>query len=207
MSYKVIGAMGDSITNGYWDEEGIGWFGRLGRKILKDFPKQYGFTNISQNGDRICDAFHRLGSDALTRDIDILIVAIGINDVIQRVSDPVTDMSLALRGEYWRSFLDLAQQNYKQILILDILPVREELYPVDDSSGAFFHKNNVSIEYNQLIKKLCQERNIPFFARYENWKNRNLADFYDDTAHPNTKGHEAIADEVYKELLKIGFVG
>jgi lysophospholipase L1-like esterase len=39
MAYKLIGAIGDSITDGFWDDNtAMGWFGRLGSKISAKHP-------------------------------------------------------------------------------------------------------------------------------------------------------------------------
>jgi len=204
MSYKVIAALGDSITNGYWDETFAGWFGRLAAKISAANQQRFGFSNLSQDGDRICDAFHRVGAELLTRDgADVLLVAIGVNDLIRSPNaDSPTDLSPHLRKEYWTRLLDLAQKNAENIIILDVLPIREELTPRDN----LWFRNADIVEYNDLIAEICAARKIPFVRRYDKWKARDLATLYVDEAHPTGAGHQIIADEIYDELKKLGVI-
>lgn len=205
MTYKVIGAIGDSITNGYWDEDGLGWFGKLSQKIAKNFPMQFGFNNMSQDGDRTCDTYHRVASEVHTRDIDILLIAIGTNDLIRspEANSPM-DMSKHLREEYWHKMLDLLEKTKITPVVLDLLPKREEMYP---SLGWFdkpcFETNKDVEEYNEQIKSICKQRNIAFINRYDKWIKRDLKDYYKDGGHPNSKGHQLIADEVYEELINL----
>lgn len=207
MSYKIIAALGDSITNGYWDETFAGWFGRLSAKISAiTQPQTFGFNNISQSGDRVGDAFHRLGAELLTRDeVDTLIIAIGVNDLVRGPNaDSPTDLSRHLRAEYWDRLLDLAQKNVKNIVVLDILPVREELVPYrDDYGDNIWWMNRDIAEYNDLIAEICAARKIAFVRRYDKWIARDLSKFYADDAHPNGAGHSLIADEVFEELSKL----
>ncbi|MCL2331788.1 MAG: SGNH/GDSL hydrolase family protein [Proteobacteria bacterium] len=205
MSYKVIAALGDSITNGYWDETFAGWFGRMAARISAARPQAFGFYNLSQDGDRICDAYHRLGAELLTRyPADILIIAIGVNDLLRGPdSDSPTDLSPHLRAEYWNRLLDIAQKNIKNIIVLDILPIREELIPIEESDGNMWWHNADIAEYNDLIAKICRERKIPFVRRYDAWATRDLSKLYADDAHPNGAGHQMIADEVVAELEKL----
>lgn len=41
-----IGFLGDSITQGYWDEEGKGWVVRLAEIISNHYPLNYGICNM-----------------------------------------------------------------------------------------------------------------------------------------------------------------
>jgi lysophospholipase L1-like esterase len=206
MSYKVITALGDSITNGYWDETFQGWFGRLSAKISAEHPQSFGFNNLSCDGDRIFDAFHRFATEGLTRfEPDVLIIAIGVNDLLRVPnSDSPTDVSEHLRVEYWNRLLDLAQKNVKNIVVLDILPVREELIPYDDENGnKFWWHNSDIVEYNEIIAKICADHKIPFVRRYDEWTTRDLSKYYADDVHPNGAGHQLIADEVYEALANL----
>ena len=123
MSYKVIAALGDSVTNGYWDETFQGWFGRLAEKISAAYPQSFGFHNLSQDGDRVSDFFHRFAAEGLSREIDFLIITASGNDLIRSPNtDSPQDLSEHLRNEYWAKLLDLAQKNVSKIVVIDALP-------------------------------------------------------------------------------------
>lgn len=206
MSYEVIAALGDSITSGYFDEEGLGWFGRLSQKIAKLKMHGYGFCNISQSGDRICDAYHRMISEGASRDIDTMIIAIGVNDIVRRGQpDAQEDLSVGIRRKYWNKLFDLAQKLRIKLLVLDILPVIEEEEDHGEEEDLYNFNKDV-IEYNKLLKKLCKERDIQFFERFDKWADLDLKKYYVDTVHPNAKAHEKIADEVFVEMKRIGMI-
>lgn len=213
MQLKVIAALGDSITQGYVDEQGLGWFGRLGARISEQTNiwsgKIFGFHNISMAGDRICDSWHRFASQCMTMDINVLIIAVGCNDTVRRgAPDAPLDLSPALRARYWEWLLDDARKNIETIIVLDVLPIREETNADNNTgTGADGYQYNRDIqEYNRQLAGICATRNIPFIRRYDKWENLNLSDYYVDFGHPNGRGHQKIADEVYTELEKLGIL-
>ena len=208
MTYKVIGVLGDSITNGYWDEDGLGWFGRLSQKIAVNFKFQYGFNNMSNSGDRVCDCYHRLACESLTRRIDILLISVGVNDITRTPEEnSPNDISIALRSKYWKMILDLSKKSGAKVIVLDILPICEQRYPLFMEDGtAFYRKNDDVEEYNLMLEKLCKEYHVKFIKRYDKWKSRDLISLYRDTAHPLGVAHQMIADEVYEELLALKII-
>ena len=56
--------------------------------------------------------------------------------------------------------------------------------------------------YNRIIEEICEQRGINFFARYDKWKNKNLETLYKDALHPNSEGHQILAEEVYDYVKK-----
>ena len=208
MAYKVIATLGDSITNGYWDETFAGWTGRLAEKISAAYPKSFGFHNLAQDGDRISDFYHRFAAECCSREIDILILTASGNDLIRSPNpDSPQDLSEHLRDEYWHKLLQLAQKNISQIVVLDVLP-RHQDDQVDYGwfDAPMYEPNTDRIEYNDQVEKICKQYNIPFIRRYDKWAKRDLSKYYADHAHPNGAGHQLIADEVFEELKKLGIL-
>ena len=205
MAHKVVAVLGDSIAQGYVDETGIGWFGRLAEKIST--RGMFGFHNMSMAGDNVADAYHRFVSECITRDIDILIITIGCNDTVRRgAPDAPMDLSPVLRGRYWKWLLDTARKNIDTVVVFDVMPVRE-----DANNGEYDDENDHSYnrdikEYNDFIAGICAERGIPFLRRYDKWAERDLEKYYVDFGHPNGAGHQLIADEVYAELEKLKII-
>ncbi|MDR1207200.1 MAG: SGNH/GDSL hydrolase family protein [Rickettsiales bacterium] len=221
MPLKVIAALGDSVTNGYWDSDTFqGWFGRLSAKItaanppldengkVKKGAMKYGFNNISYDGDRVCDAFHRLSAEGCSRDIDILLICIGGNDLVRSPTpDSPTDLSEHVRAEYWHRMLDLAKKNIAQVVVLDILPrYKDDTVAYGWFDAPMHEYNSDRMICNDQIAKICAEKNIPFIRRYDKWAARDLSRYYADTSHPNAAGHSLIADEVYEELMKLKII-
>ena len=201
---KSIGMIGDSIAHGYHDEYGLGYFARLAQKILSVHSGEYVFNNMSQSGDNIADATNRAIHEVLSRNFDLILVNIGINDLRRRKdSDLLLDFSEGARKMYWNKLLDILALTKAKIVVLDLTPVIEERY----SKQATLVRYNADVErYNEIIKEICNNRNIAFFSRYDSWKKRELKDLYKDATHPNAKGHQIMADELYDYLNAHNFI-
>lgn len=197
---KNISVVGDSIAHGYYDEQDLGWFARLGKIILSSHSGEYVFNNMSQSGDNIADTVHRVKFEVLSRQFDLIIVNIGINDLRRRKdSDLQLDFSEGVRIMYWNRLLDILSNTEATIVVTDLTPVIENRY----TEQASLIRYNTDVEcYNEIIKHICRQRNIRFFERYDAWKNRELEKLYKDATHPNAKGHQIMAEEIYSYLQK-----
>lgn len=195
---KNIGIIGDSIAHGYYDEKDLGWFTRLGKIILENHPDTYLFNNMSQSGDNIADTTNRAIFEVLSRHFDLILVNTGINDLRRRKNNDLQpDLSEGARIMYWNKLFDILALTKAKIVVLDLIPVIENRY----TEQASLIRYNSDVErYNQIIKEICNQKNINFFARYDKWKNRNLDILYKDATHPNSKGHQIMAEEVYDYL-------
>lgn len=195
---KNIGMIGDSIAHGYYDENEMGFFARLAKLILENHPGEYVFNNMAQSGDNIADATNRAIYEVLSRQFDLIIVNIGINDLRRRKnSDIQLDFSEGARIMYWNKLLDILAKTGAKIVVMDLVPVIESRY----SEQASLVRYNSDVErYNEIIKTICQDRNVFFFSRYEDWKSRDLEKLYKDATHPNAVGHQMMAEEIYRFL-------
>lgn len=195
---KNIGMIGDSIAHGYYDENEMGFFARLAKLILENHPGEYVFNNMAQSGDNIADATNRAIYEVLSRQFDLIIVNIGINDLRRRKnSDLQLDFSEGARIMYWNKLLDILAKTGAKIVVMDLAPVIESRY----SEQASLVRYNSDVErYNEIIKTICQDRNVFFFSRYEDWKSRDLEKLYKDATHPNAVGHQMMAEEIYRFL-------
>lgn len=201
---KSIGMIGDSIAHGYYDEQNLGYFTRLAQKILSIHSGEYVFSNMSQSGDNVADATNRAIHEVLSRNFDLILVNIGINDLRRRKdSDLQLDFSEGARRMYWNKLLDMLALAKAKVVVLDLTPVIEERY----SEQATLIRYNADVEkYNEIIKEICNNHNIAFFSRYSSWKKRELKDLYKDATHPNAKGHQIMADEIYDYLTAQNFI-
>ena len=197
---KLIGVIGDSISHGFFDNEDLGWVTRLSKLLIKNTNEEYVFNNMSQFGDNIADAYHRALYEVSSRHFDLLLISLGANDIRRRYnSNSELDFSSGARQMYWQKLLEFLQKTGAKILVTDLLPVIETRYGEDAS----LTRKNADVEtYNRQIKKLCNENNIAFFERYDNWKTKDLASLYQDALHPNSAGHQQIADEIFAFLAE-----
>lgn len=201
---KNIGMVGDSIAHGYYDEKDLGWFARLGKIILSAHTGEYVFNNMSQSGDNIADAVNRATVEVLSRQFDLIIVNIGINDLRRRKDSGLQlDFSEGVRIMYWNRLLDVLAKTGARVVVTDLMPVIESRYT---EQASLIRYNSDVKRYNEIIKNICMQRNISFFARYDKWQSRNLEKLYKDATHPNAEGHKIMAQEMYDYLSGNGLV-
>jgi len=200
VDYKCIGLLGDSIGQGYFADNNDGWFVKYINILSKAEPKKYSYQNMAVDGERVTDVYHRLYNEAMTKWVDVLFIAIGANDTIRWDSpENPMDISEGLREEMWRKILPAAKNNIEKVFIVSVLPVDETKFPAlgwDDKK--FYHLNSDIKKYNEFLERLCQEYKIPFIDLTELWQAQDLNEVLFDTSHPNDKGHQIIADEIYK---------
>jgi lysophospholipase L1-like esterase len=98
---------------------------------------------------------------------------------------------------YWHKLLDTLSLTGAKIIVADLLPIIEGRYTVEAN---LLRRNTDVIRYNEIISEICQERNILFFKQSALWKTRNLEQLYQDALHPNAKGHQLIAEDIYAFL-------
>jgi len=209
MSYKVICALGDSITAGYWDEEGQGgWFGRLQQLVIPAYPYQYGFCNLAKDGDRSPDLLMRLQGELVSREPNCLIIAAGTNDILRwHRPDGPTDMSADYRDEIWQSIISTAQRMLRDILVIGPMPVQEDRFPSAGIFGRQYYQFNQDIaDYNAMIKAKCERRGVAFADYTGEMVTAGLENILHDSTHPNARGHQLIAELTFAKLKSIGWV-
>ncbi len=197
---KNIGMIGDSIAHGYYDEHDMGFFARLAKLILENHPGEYVFNNMAQSGDNIADAANRAVFEVFSRQFDLILVNAGINDLRRRKdSNLQLDFSEGVRIMYWNKLLDILVSTGAKVVVMDLIPVIENRY----TEQASLVRYNSDVErYNEIIKTLCQDRGVFFFARYDAWKFRNLDALYKDATHSNAIGHQMMAEKIYRFLVQ-----
>ena len=93
--------------------------------------------------------------------------------------------------------LDVLSATGAKIVVTDLTPVIENRYT---NQASLVRYNSDAERYNEIIKEICEIRKINFFARYENWKKRDLENLYKDATHHNAQGHELMAEELFNYL-------
>lgn len=207
MSYKTVTFIGTSITQGFYDHTGAGWFVRLIEKLNSEKPASYYLSNLAQSGDRSYDFLHRLCGEAIQRQSDSLIIEVSCNDIIRQGSpDAECDLSVGLRHELWNSIIRLAKKNFSEIYITSGLPQNEpRMAQTRTPDWNVWYKNEDIIAYNAMIENLCAAHNIPFINLFSMLNSQTYLDTLDDAVHLNTDGHIMIADAAYKKFKELGF--
>lgn len=184
---STICIFGDSITWGAYDLEQGGWVARL--KLY--FDQKGGETeiyNLGVSGNRVKDVLKRFQAEAQARNPDKILFAIGINDsphLAYLFGTKLKDFESRLK-----ELLDKAKKYTNDIIILG-------LTNVDESNKLHGYKNEKIEKYDKKLKEIAQEQGLPFVDLF----NILTVDEFEDSLHPNSKGHQKIFQKV-KDVLE-----
>ena len=178
---KII-LFGDSLMSGY----GLNKEYHLS-KILENNLFNSGYKvkviNRSVSGDTTSDGLKRIDQILNDKDIDLIVLCLGANDMLQRINPIETERNL-------NKIIDLI--NNKEINII-IAGIKAPL-----STGISYSK-----KFNPIFKKLSKKYKlnfIPFLLEGVAMRpDYNL----NDGLHPNEKGVKIIAKNIKKKIIKI----
>lgn len=213
---EMIACLGDSITAGFWDEEGLGWVGRLNLKLVEGRGFSYRTLNYGVSGDTTLSGWHNLVSNVPHACPDTLIIMLGVNDVQEKSSDlPGSPyLSLAESLKNWQKILTFSASQGYQILVVGPLPVAGEGvrfaahdgYDFIPGHDFFFYDQERIKTYNDALERLCGRHKIPFLRLFEDWRSRDTESLLQDGLHPNAAGHQLLAEQVYAKLVELNYV-
>lgn len=180
MDYKYV-VYGDSIAFGYGNNN-KSWFDLLfyNEKNLKS----------AQNGETISGVLNKIKGDVYS--YDVLYIAIGINDLLS--SSMVSQINVLPLINQYEEILKIAKLKAKEVVVLSVLPVREDEFPsqnwLDEDMWCF---NSDIINFNENVRLLCNKYNVQFFDVYNKFILYDLNDLYIDAVHLNKLGQEKVA--------------
>ena len=210
---EVIIAIGDSITQAdtHWTVQGHrntiqgGWVTRLENLLEEDFPGEYEVVNRGINGDTARGVLSRLDRDVILRQPDIIIIAIGTNDIFARLSADPNSTPDAYQTTITRLFNKLQQdlpdttvfvmgmtttlRKYAHIRFGDFLPQQKVVQAVFN-------------DYNNILKKLARDFKFLYIDLPAQWPGdvETSWRFYADGIHPNNGGYDLMTNTLYNAL-------
>ena len=192
---KRICVFGDSIVWGANDFKNGGWVDKF--KIYFSKTGQFNEVfNLRNPGNDTHGLLNRIKNESATRmkpeykEVNIIIFQIGINDSQYLTSERCN-----------RIFIDDFKKNIQKIIGISKKIVRNVvivgLTPVNDLKTTIY-KNKYIKKYNDVIKGICEENNLPFIEMFDLLKDEDL----EDGLHPNAQGHEKMFQNVKDFLME-----
>lgn len=192
---STICVFGDSITWGAFDNEKGGWVERLRTSLWR---KDIDVYNLGVSGDTTTDLLERFEVECKAREPDVILISIGINDSQHINNLPRT--GLARFKSNIQKLIEIGQKFTSKIAFLGFNPVDEsKTTPIPWSPEKHYTNGNIQ-KYNDIVKSVCGENNLPFIGIFEEWMKVNYRELLEDGLHPNSKGHQKIF-EIVKEFL------
>lgn len=204
-SIKIL-FQGDSITDAGRDrrnyyELGQGYPKYAAELIRNTHPDtDFEFINLGISGNRTCQLFDRLYTDAIALQPDVISILIGINDVWHRYSPEhieTTDAQLELN---YREILNrIKSQTNAKIMILSpyVLDANDKDNMKEDLKTVLPIIRKLASEYadvyvplDELFSESLTKQPVPMY-------------YSPDGVHPNENGSKFIAEHYAKAIEKI----
>jgi|SRR3990167_1230743 len=198
---------GDSITYGAWDKEG-GWVTRLRKfldeKTLNEEDFYCLIYNLGVSGNTTGDLLERFEFEIKQRikekEDAMIIFAIGGNDATFINNQNQCLVSQLQFSENIGKLIKLAEKYTAKIIFTGILPCDEsKTIPIPWAPDKSY-KNEHIIQYDKIIKSVCQGKDISFIDVFNQFINLDYKNLLEDGQHPNSAGHQKIF-EIIKEFL------
>ncbi|MBD3318740.1 hypothetical protein GF342_02420 [Candidatus Woesearchaeota archaeon] len=201
---KSIIAFGDSITFGRFDHSAGGRVGRL-KKYFEDQDSYHAVYNQGVPGDTSRGLLQRIDVECKARakyvwegDKHIILIAIGINDsrgidAPENVDVPLTDYEKNVQ-----EILSIARKHSTIIVVIGITPVDEDI--TNPFENTYFTNEKIE-EYNEMLKTICKNQQIPFVDVYSEMKSKEYNTLLADGVHPNYKGYDLLYKIIRKKLI------
>lgn len=186
---------GDSMTWGAYDPQNGGWANHL-RNYLEGKDNDLEVYNLGISGDNSTDLLNRVEVEAKSREPDIIVFAIGVNDAqfihstnSHRISDD--DFRSNLEKLY-----KIAKKFTPKIIFIGLTSVDEsKTKPIPWNTDKIYTNKNIR-RLDQIIKNFCSENNLEFIPMNDLLNDNDLI----DGLHPNTQGHIKMFERVKPEI-------
>lgn len=206
---RVLGNMfgilvfGDSLIVGRGETPSYSWvkfFKKMHEKEFYDAVYSLGIF-----GNTTTELLERFEAEAKVRikllrknDRFIVVFAIGTNDA--RCTDekgtPKTTPENFERNI--KELFEKARKHTKEIILLGVPPVDEKRTQPYEK---IWFTNEQQSKYNNILRRIAQEENIPFYGYDEFWNSWTSEDFADGV-HPNTQGYKKMWEGLEKFFQK-----
>lgn len=204
---------GDSITWGSWDPEGGGWAQRLRTEIdrwqIGRDDQWHPVYNLGIPGDTSAGVMQRLSAEVKARfdpnEGAVILIGIGINDSVVHLGGSPESISVVTYQKNLAAVFKAAVEWTTQVGFIGLVPIDDtNLNPVPwDPSKAY--RFGRALEFNSALGEFARAQRIPLLDFWDEWVSTDYKTRLFDGLHPNSRGHEVIAEQV-KEFLRNNFI-
>ncbi|CAM4156176.1 SGNH/GDSL hydrolase family protein [Bacillus luti] len=200
-----IVSLGDSLTRGVGDKEGIGYIGRMKEDLQKDYKQKVALTNLAVSGAKMPDLLKQIessGAQYSIKQADVIVLTIGGNDLF-----PGWESLGKIDLETYRPDTETFQSEAKKII--------EEIRKVNTDSPIFWlglynpfedvedlkGSSNIVVDWNASLEKLAlTDKNVYITPTFDLFQNRGKDLLYSDHFHPNEVGYTYMAERLVQNV-------
>ena len=189
-----ICVFGDSTAWGAYDLEKGGWVNRLWLFFAKE-NQDVDVYNLSISGGTTKTILDRFEDEAKIRNADVLIFQGGGNDAAYEHVNGYHQVSPEEFKDNLEKIIEKSKKITDRIMFVGFKNV-DELRTMPISWCDFYYTNKNIKKYCEIMKDVCNEKEILFLDIFGILKKEDLY----DGLHPNSKGHEKIFQKVSRFL-------
>lgn len=186
---------GDSITWGAYDPQNGGWVNRL-RNYFEAQDKDIDVYNLGVSGDSTIDLLDRIEIEAKSREANLFVFAIGVNDAqfihstnSNRISDNDFENNI-------KKLFEIANKFTSKIIFVGLTLIDEaKTKPIPWNTDKTYTNERIR-NFDKIIEDFCSKHNLKFIPINDLLNNGDLI----DGLHPNTQGHIKIFEKVKPEI-------
>ncbi len=203
MQKKKIVFFGDSITEAA--VKSGGYIGQIAELAGQDkVSDKYELIGAGISGNKVYDLYLRLEMDVLSKNPDVVIIFIGVNDVWhKRTHGTGTDADKFER--FYTAIIKKLQEKNIKVALCTPAAIGEKT----DSSNELDGDIN---KYSNIIRRLAKTNNLPLIDlrksfldhnNQHNPENKESGILTSDGVHLNAKGNQFVAEEMWKVIKAI----
>ncbi len=194
---KRICVFGASITWGAFDNEKGGWVNRL--KLINFIQGNYiEIYNLGISGNTTDDLLIRIDFELMAIKPNVIIFGIGNNDSLYLKSKDSNNVDLKKFKENFNELYKKSKKFTKEVIFVGLTKVDEKKTDPIPWNIDKCYINEYIKKYNNAIKEICKENNLPFIEMFGLLNDEDL----EDGLHPNAQGHEKMFHRVKDYLIE-----
>lgn len=200
-----IVSLGDSLTRGVGDKEGIGYVGRMKEDLQKDYKQKVALTNLAVSGAKMPDLLKQIessGAQYSIKQADVIVLTIGGNDLFPGW-DSLGKIDLETYRPDTETFQNEAKKIIEEVRKLNTdspifwLGLYNPFEDVEDLKGS----SNIVVDWNASLEKLAiNNKNVYITPTFDLFQNRGKDLLYSDHFHPNEIGYTYMADRLVQNV-------
>ncbi|HEF1903314.1 TPA: SGNH/GDSL hydrolase family protein [Bacillus cereus] len=201
-----IVSLGDSLTRGVGDKEGIGYVGRMKENLQKDYKQKIALTNLAVSGAKMPDLLKQIESNGAQYSIkqaDVIVLTIGGNDLFPGW-ESLGKIDLETYRPDTETFQNEAKKIIEEIRKLNTdspifwLGLYNPFEDVEDLKGS----SNIVVDWNASLEKLAlNNKNVYITPTFDLFQNRGKDLLYSDHFHPNEVGYTYMAERLVQNVV------
>ncbi|MGG8364740.1 SGNH/GDSL hydrolase family protein [Bacillus cereus] len=201
-----IVSLGDSLTRGVGDKEGIGYVGRMKEDLQKDYKQKIALTNLAVSGAKMPDLLKQIESNGAQYSIkqaDVIVLTIGGNDLFPGW-ESLGKIDLETYRPDTETFQNEAKKIIEEIRKLNTdspifwLGLYNPFEDVEDLKGS----SNIVVDWNASLEKLAlNDKNLYITPTFDLFQNRGKDLLYSDHFHPNEVGYTYMAERLVQNVV------